>query len=491
MNRVLIFGGTSEGREIAEYFANTDITIIYSAATEYGASIVKEADNIIIHNGRLDEEEMKNFLQEYKPVLCVDATHPYAVVVSENIRKACTSLNFEYIRVVRKTSSNNDLMNSSNVYEVNDVKEAAFVLSKQEGNILVTTGSKELEEYTVISDYNKRCYVRVLPTEEVLLKCSELGFCGDNLIGAKGPFSKDDNVKMLQKSSAKWLVTKNSGTAGGFYEKCEAAKELDVSMVIIKRPDENNTVKQLDVDGTIKYILDSILDKKIYIIGMGPGNENLVTKEAADAINECSLLIGASRMLDIAGKLCDMTSKNTFVNYKENEIYEYIVSSKDKKIAILYSGDVTFYSGAIKMLDKLSGMNVSVINGLSSMDYFLEKIGVDRSKVVVTSCHGNDNDICPYVLKGQSVAALLGGKNQVAEISKKIMEYYMSGCNADEITTDDKVELIDRLDRIFEVYVGSNLSYPNEKIEHGKLSDFVNYKAEMLSIIYIKTVGAK
>ena len=79
---VVIFGGTSEGRELAEYAESHRIPVLVSVVSGYGESLLRESDMVRVHTGALDETAMRQFLQETAPKLVLDATHPYARVVT-------------------------------------------------------------------------------------------------------------------------------------------------------------------------------------------------------------------------------------------------------------------------------------------------------------------------------------------------------------------------------------------------------------------------
>lgn len=98
---VAVFGGTVEGRLFAEAFCNTDLELHICVATEYGASLLPECSNIKIHTGRMDASGMEEFFTEIKPEFCLDATHPYAAAVTENVVYACRKSGVPYIRVMR------------------------------------------------------------------------------------------------------------------------------------------------------------------------------------------------------------------------------------------------------------------------------------------------------------------------------------------------------------------------------------------------------
>lgn len=323
---IFLFGGTTEGRKIAEAIAEVNrewaardvassglpIAAEVYVATAYGASLLPAGPGIRVHVGRLDAEEMTALFeaarqatgftsdetarQQLKPMpgdtdgemeksespksagqcrqaercqlsaslLVIDATHPYAAVVSENILTACAAAGVRCIRVEREDSGAGEhgiesaqkalperedtgavgkvsASESAAFHWVESIEEAAAWLageSAQRPNILITTGSKELAPYTQIPDFAARCYVRALPTVEALEKCQALGFRRDHLILMQGPFSEEMNVAQLRYADAGYLVTKASGETGGFPEKCEAALALGVEVICVGRPKE-------------------------------------------------------------------------------------------------------------------------------------------------------------------------------------------------------------------------------------------------------------
>ena len=137
----------------------------------------------------------------------IDATHPYAVIVSQNIRRACSRTGTEYIRLARKETDASWKQEMEDVTEVASVAEAAAFLAKKEGRIFAATGSKELSAYQVIPDYQDRVVARVLSTPEAVSECAMLGFSGKNLICMQGPFTEDLNVAMLRQAQASWTVS--------------------------------------------------------------------------------------------------------------------------------------------------------------------------------------------------------------------------------------------------------------------------------------------
>lgn len=230
---ILIFGGTTEGRQLAEFCAGHGINACISVATEYGAELLPQSEYVHIHIGREEASGIAKMIEKLGVSAVIDATHPYAKEVTKNITAACAEKNVTLYRIKRA----DDAICENAIY-FDDVTAAAAYLDTVNGNALITTGSKELAAFTTVHDYDKRFTARVLDLPKVIAECRALGFPDEKIISEKGPFTLAQNIDHLKRSGAEFLVTKDSGNAGGFAEKVNAAKICGAGLIIIKRPDE-------------------------------------------------------------------------------------------------------------------------------------------------------------------------------------------------------------------------------------------------------------
>ena len=138
---VILFAGTTEGRVLANWLDDQPgITGTVCVATEYGAELLTEEmplKHLKVHCGRLDEDEIEAFLKKNGTHLVIDATHPYAQVVTANTRKACEKFpHICLLRCLRKESANmteNDRSGKNNIVHVKDTEEAVRYLWEKEG----------------------------------------------------------------------------------------------------------------------------------------------------------------------------------------------------------------------------------------------------------------------------------------------------------------------------------------------------------------------
>lgn len=229
MKQFLVFAGTTEGRLLADWASKASFHVTVCVATDYGRALLPTGkENIVVHTGRMDIGQMVQFMKNGNYAAVVDATHPYAVEVSKNIKEASKVSKIKYLRLLREES------HVDGAVYVDSLLEA--VHSAENGNILATTGSKDVLPYTHVEDFSSRVYIRVLPMQEATGKCEECGFAKDHIIAQKGPFTKEQNIKALKQYTIATLITKDGGKEGGFFAKIDAAKECGVKAIVVKRP---------------------------------------------------------------------------------------------------------------------------------------------------------------------------------------------------------------------------------------------------------------
>ena len=443
MYKLCIFAGTTEGRELVTFLSTQDAKVTACVATEYGQTLLPAYENLTVSSGRLSQEEMEQLLLREHFHLVIDATHPYAAVVTENIAAACRTVGAEYIRLLR-----DDSCIPKNAIFVQSIPEAAAYLDKTVGNILLTTGSKELRLYSALTDFASRAYARVLPMDESLRLCREAGLQPSHILAMQGPFSKELNIAMLRTVNAAYMVTKASGVAGGFDEKMSAAKDTGVIPIVIGRPPQR---EGLDLEGTISMLCTRFgfkAAREIAVIGIGPGSRSLQTAQAQEALARADCVIGAKRMLEAV----KAPGQFAYDAVAPEKIRDFIISHDEyRRFAVAMSGDIGFFSGAKKLLPLLDGCKTEIIPGISSLVYLCAKLGVSYEDVSCVTLHGRENPILLPLSQGKRVFTLVGGENGMGVLCKRLTDAGLGN---------------------IKVSVGENLSYPEERIAVGTAQAF-------------------
>lgn len=468
---VIIFAGTTEGRTISEYLASCKVPVTACVATEYGETLLTENEYLKVHAGRMDQEEIAAFIREKGAELVIDATHPYAAVVSENVAAACEREQVDYVRLIRGSSAES----VDQAVLVGSVDEAVEYLKKTEGNILATTGSKELFKYTQIPGFEKRVFARVLSTGEVAAACEKLGFVGKNLICMQGPFSEELNIAMLHQFDCKYLVTKETGKAGGFEEKLHAAKAAGATLVLVGRPPEQKGYSYDEVlemmrirfhlaAASVLEVQPTQAKRKVTLVGIGIGTPEGMTVEAAQVIEKADLLVGADRMLAAAAD----KHKPTFSAYEPRKIGDYLeLHPEYQRIVVLLSGDIGFYSGAKRLYEELEqrDFEVDALCGISSVVYFCGKLRTAWEDVCLLSIHGRSANLVGAVKSHHKTFTLLGKGESVHVLCQELMEYGLA-----HVT----------------VHIGIQLGYEDEKILSGTPEELLKQSIDGLCVALIE-----
>lgn len=486
--KVLIFAGTTEGRKIAEYLAGHAVRVHICVATEYGESLLPEGGSVTVSHDRMDQIQMERFMEEFKPDYVVDATHPYANEATRNVKEACRSCERAYLRLIRESSE------ADGCIYTDSVEEAVAFLSRTKGNILAATGSKEILAYTRLEDYKERLYARVLSVADVAEKCEQLGIRGRHLICMQGPFSVEMNIALLREYNIEWFVTKESGRAGGFPEKREAAKQAGARLVVVGRPEKDETGYTLE---ELRELLGKQLgltgksdngQREIALVGIGTGGRDQLTVRAKEICAQAELIIGAERIVRAAA----LDGQDVFYEYRTAEIVDHIKKHPEyKSIAVVFSGDVGFYSGAKGLLsvlredesfgwtddhetdtklrsdsEKDTGKRtvIEVVPGISSVVYFCAKLHISWEDAALISMHGKTASIMSVIRGHEKTIALVSNADGIRRLGTEMEEYGYG-----DLT----------------VCVGESLSGSDEKFTQLAADELCSYKGSDLAVLYI------
>jgi precorrin-6Y C5,15-methyltransferase (decarboxylating) len=217
--------------------------------------------------------------------------------------------------------------------------------------------------------------------------------------------------------------------------------------------------------------------KKIYLVGIGMGNVETLTEQGRKAIEASELLIGAERMVkafpDHQGDICYAVSPS--------KIMEYILAHPEhSNIAVIFSGDVGFFSGAKKLNEAIeeskaaagsqkdtspwSGYETEYIPGISSLQYFSAKLKLSWEDTKVVSLHGREDNIMGAVRNNKKVFFLTGGDYSVQRVCR--------------ILSDNGLKDAD-------VYAGEWLSYPGERIVRGTAATLAGEEFDPLAVMLV------
>ena len=229
---ILLLGGTSETAPLAEALANAGYRILVSTATDIPLAVGSHP-NIAHRCGPLGEPELAALVRERQITAIVDATHPYASHVRATAQRVASSLDIPCLTHVRpSTVSEHD-----GARVIADHAEAARMACEAGRPILLTIGSKNVRPYAAAARRAGVTLVaRVLSHADSIQACRDAGIAEDRIVTGRGPFSVEENRRLIRRFGIGVLVTKDSGEAGGVSEKLEAARLEGCRVIVVGRP---------------------------------------------------------------------------------------------------------------------------------------------------------------------------------------------------------------------------------------------------------------
>ena len=201
--------------------------------------------------------------------------------------------------------------------------------------------------------------------------------------------------------------------------------------------------------------------KKVFLIGVGPGNLQLLTAESWEILSGVSSVYGTERLCALCFAL-----RPDAVSVPVGELVDKALADENRSVGILLSGDAGFFSAAKRLSAALKEQcDVEVCCGISSMQYFFAKLGRSYENVKFVSLHGRGGSILGAVSYHPEVFVLTGGKQKAHDICRELSEQGLSQLR---------------------VSAGENLSMADERICSGTAEELAKVEFSDLTVLYIK-----
>lgn len=439
---IYIFAGTTEGRELSCWLASRGIPCTVSVATDYGSLLMPEHPLLRVCKGRLSGEAMCAALREQAYTCVVDATHPFAVAVSGEIRQACQSAGLRCFRLARPTDSRS----AAGTVFFDSLRDAAAYLDERQGTVLVTTGSKELPVLAASLREPSRIFARVLPSVESLRICNDCGVPGSHIIAMQGPFSREMNEVLLKACGASFLLTKESGQAGGYEEKIAAAEACGVTALVVRNPEKNSAAPEAasfrfpallsELSSLYGMDLEPGAQRELVLAGIGPGGTGCMTEEVRAALSAADVLFASPRVMADELRVAAQQRGAAFVPcYRPDAVFAYLEEHPACcRPAVLFSGDSGFYSGASAFLSgeagsaaQRSGWKLRLLCGISSVACFSARIGIPYQDWVLLSSHGRFCNVIGTLRLKRRCFLLVSGCRDVRRLGRKLSAACQNG----------------------------------------------------------------
>lgn len=257
---VFLMGGTKESIEIIKFIKNNfNSYILTTTTTEYGSKLAIDGGSDATIAKPLPKDEIINILNGKTNFdIFIDATHPFASHVTNTAIEVSKICKIPYIRFERPTS-NFENIDDSRVIQVNSFDDAGKLIAEKynQSNVLHFAGANTMEtilKYVSLEYF----YPRILEVKSSLEKCEKLGIKKDHIIPMKGTSTIEENEKLIEKTDASVIITKESGDIGGVISKIEAANSKNIDVVLITRPVIESLNKK-DVVNSIEELNEKLI----------------------------------------------------------------------------------------------------------------------------------------------------------------------------------------------------------------------------------------
>jgi precorrin-6A/cobalt-precorrin-6A reductase len=240
--RILILGGTAEANVLVRHLSE-DVTI------EPILSLAGRTENPVLPpitfriGGFGGADGLYHYLMAKNIEAVIDATHPFAIRISENARNACRRARIALVAFTRPAWEPEP---GDRWIVVDDVDAAVRALGNPPRRILLTHGRLQLSAFArspqhsyIVRTVDRPVDIMALPRHRLVL--------------SRGPFTRDAELQLMRDERIDMLVSKNSG-GSSTYAKIEAARDLGISVVMIRRPQTDGAAELFDLDAVMKWL---------------------------------------------------------------------------------------------------------------------------------------------------------------------------------------------------------------------------------------------
>jgi precorrin-6A/cobalt-precorrin-6A reductase len=224
MTRVLILGGTTEARQLAERLAGrADLEVTLSLA---GRTIAPARQPVPVRSGGFGGAAgLADYLRGEQIDLLIDATHPYAAGISAN---ACAAAQMSGVRFLALHRAPWLEVAGDRWTEVESVRDAVRTLGEKPRRAFVALGRNELAP--LLQAPQHFYLIRSVDPVDPPLRLPQATY-----VTGRGPFAEANEQMLMRTHGIEAVIAKNSG-GGATYGKIAAARALGVEVIMLRRP---------------------------------------------------------------------------------------------------------------------------------------------------------------------------------------------------------------------------------------------------------------
>jgi precorrin-6A/cobalt-precorrin-6A reductase len=250
--QIWLIGGTQESAELAQAIAADSLPCLITVTTESARRLYPNCPLLSVWVGRLQADLVPDFVRHHRVAAILDASHPFAVEISELAIAAAAQLHLPYLRYERP------VVTTTQRTQIFSSFQALLATETLVGHrVLLTVGYRPLRWFQPWQD-RATLFARILPSVTALEAAIAAGFTPDRILALRPPISGPLERALWQQWQISTVVTKASGGPGGEPVKQQVAEELGSQLVLIARPDLAYPQQTDDVAIAVKFCLHSL-----------------------------------------------------------------------------------------------------------------------------------------------------------------------------------------------------------------------------------------
>jgi len=244
-----LIGGTTESAKLARKLAQSQIFCTVTVTTTAARSLYPLSPYLRVEVGQIDATRIGEFLEGEQILGILDATHPYAVAISQMAIAAAAQHHLPYLRYERPELKNHPRETNTCLESFQELLAGDYLKGQR---VLLTVGYKPLPLFRSWQE-KATLFARILPSVTSLEVALAAGFTSDRIIAIRPPVPPHIERELWRHWQISLVVTKASGTAGGEDIKRAVAAELGIPSIAIARPPVNYPQQTSDLSVAIAF----------------------------------------------------------------------------------------------------------------------------------------------------------------------------------------------------------------------------------------------
>lgn len=439
--RIMLFAGAEKGAFICSELTGLGAVIEVYGECKGAIEEYEGTNNVNVHTVDLNAENIISEYENIKPDAVIDAAKEEDISIHEILKEIVPAKSYIRLREERK---------KLNAAYCDSMKHTVAVVNRiRKCGVYFTTGYRELETISGVTDCRKRVYID-MPEENRLLRLAAANGISLSHINDIVYSNEEELVKIINEKSIKYIVAKENDDERKTEILCSAAEKTNIILILLKAEEDCFTYEQV-----LERIQALCKNKKVYIIDAGAGNPKNMTIEALETIEKCDTVIGSRK--SIAG--IEIKNKDIYFTKNDGDIKNFINTHFYKNLAVIACEQNSNINSIAEFTEKLNDCSVTIVPGVPVAAYMGAKLGIEWRNCPVIK--GEEENVIKAVSENNGVFVF-------ADVSANNILKILQERGYDDVTA----------------CIGERLSYIDEKITTGYVYELAGGDYDSNTVIY-------